>query len=250
MATPRSRGADGRPPVTSSDTQPPGTRIRLVRNATDLDALPHLDDEDKAVGHEVIEWFEHNLSTSVTNTMGMWLNDPKFEKAYHFEFHGALGELCKELQPDPEKTGSYVLPGSVLNLIFLTVAKHFHWTWGMGALAATTPHVDGFDAEQIFMLDFPESEVWSDEQRLALTFVKAVLTLSVTDELMASALEMWGVKLTIRYIGMIGSLTTQALFMSAFNVAGRWNDAPGAEEAMIKGPARGWNLEEPSEPIQ
>ena len=224
-------------------------RIDLVRTAADLEDRGYLDDEERAVGRELIDWFEQNYYTTVTNTMAMWLNDPKFAKAYHFEYHGHLLELCQELQRDPKKTGSYVMPGSVMQLLFLSVAKHYHWTWGMGAIATAAPHVDGFDAEQIFMLDFPESEIWTEEQRLALSFAQAVLTQQVTDELMAEALETWGPKLTIRYLGLIGSLTSQAMFMSAFNVAGRWNDAPGSEEVMIRDPTRGWNLDDTLEAV-
>jgi hypothetical protein len=203
----------------------------VVRKAEDLDEMD-LDEEERALALGQIQWgAEHDFP--ITNTMGMWLNDPKFQTTYHRDYHNALIGLCQELQADPLQ-GSYLMPGTALNLMFLSVAKHFHWTWGMGSLAAVEPGVDGFDAEHVFMLDFPESEVWTDEQRLALVFTKAVLTLSVTDELMASAIETWGVKLTIRHLGMIGSLTSQALFMSAFNVTGRWNDAPGSEIAMVK----------------
>ena len=224
--------------VPASNRQPPGARIRLVRSGADIDTLPDLDDEERAIAHELVDWWERTNDAPITNTMGMWLNDPKFEQAYHLGYHSLLGKLCAELQSDPAQ-GTYVTPGSVMNLLFLSVAKHFHWTWGMGALATVTTQVEGFDAEQIFMLDFPESEIWTDEQRFALIFAKAVLTLSVTDELMAQALELWGPKLTIRYIGMIGSLTSQALFMSAFNVAGRWNDAPGSEKVMANDTSAG-----------
>ena len=230
--------------VPPSDKQPLGARIRLVRKAADLDGLAHLDDEEKALGRALIDVVEGSYNAPITNTVGMWLNDPKFEKAYHFQYHQRLVDLCKELQADPDATGTYVRPGTVMHLLFLSVAKHFHWTWGMGALATIAPMMEGFDAEQVFMLDFPESEVWTEEQRVALIFAKAVLTLSVTDELMEQALELWGVKLTIRYIGLIGSLSSQALFMSAFNVAGRWNDAAGSEAIIVNEPTTRWELEE------
>ena len=232
----------GRTSVQRTDKQPAGARIRLLRKPEDFDDRDYLDEEEKAMGREIMDWFEQNYHAPVTNTMGMWLNDPKYAKTYHFEYHGIVCELCKELQEEPQKTGTYVVPHTVLNLLFLSVAKHFHWAWGMGAMAAILPDVKGFDPERIFMLDFPESEVWNEEQRFALIFAKAVLTLTVTDEIMAQAIEMWGVKLTIRHIALIGSLTSQALFMNAFNVAGRWNDVPGSGKTMSADPTREWDL--------
>ena len=226
--------ASGTTTASSRRGQPPGARIRIIREPADLDALPHLDDEDRAVGLEMFEEAHKMGMKPITNTVGMWLNDPKFEQAYHLGYHSALLKLCQDLHDDP-KNGNYITPGTVMNLLFLSVGKHFHWTWGIGAMATVMPMVDGFNAEQIFMLDFPESEIWNDEQRLALIFAKAVLTLTVSDELMAQAIEMWGTKLTIRYLGLIGSLTSQAFFMSAFNVAGRWNDTPGTEDVMVHG---------------
>ena len=211
-----------------SDRQPPGARIHVIRSAADLDDLPHLTDEDKAIARDYIKFHEEHFGFPLTNPIGMRLNDPKFEVAYNQEFHTTIQMLCAELQEDPSN-GTYVRQGTIMNLIFLSVAQHFHWTWGVQAIAMVAPLVDGFNAEQVFMMDFPEAEIWDDEQRFALIFTKAVITYNVTDELMAQALEMWGPKLTIRYMGLMGSVVLQSMFANAFNVAGRWNDAPGSE---------------------
>ena len=64
--------------------------------------------------------------------------------------------------------------------------------------------VPGFKPHHYALMQFPESEVWSDEQRLMLRWSRAVIDNTMTDELWADAVKAWGEKMTLRYIQFLG----------------------------------------------
>lgn len=51
----------------------------------------------------------------------------------------------------------------------------------------------GLTSTKLLLLDHPDSDVWTDDERLSLKFVKAAFNFEMTDELWDAAAEAWGV---------------------------------------------------------
>ena len=75
-----------------------------------------------------------------------------------------------------------------------------------------------FKPHHLQLMDFPESEVWNDDQRLMLKFAKAVLDNTMTDELWKEAVDAWNPKMCVRYIHVINFFLGAAIMNRTLGV--------------------------------
>ena len=78
-----------------------------------------------------------------------------------------------------------------------------------------TPHGTSITHEKIFLLDFPDSDIWNEDERLVLKFVDATFNFKMTDELFQAAVEAWGPKTIMRCIGLLMYYYMMALLFEA-----------------------------------
>lgn len=72
--------------------------------------------------------------------------------------------------------------------------EHLNNGWSRVAVAGSFAQRASISPTKILELNFPDSDIWSDDERLSLKFVKAVFTFKMTDELWDACVEAWGVK--------------------------------------------------------
>lgn len=141
---------------------------------------------------------------------GEWLihaHDPEFEHAMHTWYREMLGLVAG--------------PGSDPNSLFRLDAERSpdlrRWALMMlwmhcellpseyirVTVIDTMPEIAGVSYEQLFLLDKPDSDIWDDDQRLVLKFIKAFFAFEMTDELFDAAVQAWGPKMILRSAGLL-----------------------------------------------
>jgi hypothetical protein len=130
-------------------------------------------------------------------------------------FGGALMALAA-----PTYETRHLVGGSLLHLLVLTTVKWAKDECLTAALSATTrDHVlKGFKPHHIYLMDFPDSEVWNSEQRLMLRYAKAVLDNTMTDDLWKEAVDAWNPKMCVRYIHVINFFLGAAIMNRTLGV--------------------------------
>ncbi|MBT8340499.1 MAG: hypothetical protein HKP58_01875 [Desulfatitalea sp.] len=187
--------------------QPKGIRLPILRNDADIEAMSHLSEAEKAAAKD-------NLKRVPPSDGWLMLeNDPEMQAVANIYENALIGLLA----PDFQGTS-----GSPMNLICHEVARLTGCEW-MAALLAkgaiTSPlSKEYWDPAQLAMLPYPDSALWNEEQRLALKFIDACVTNSMTDELFAQAREVWGEKRLLRHIFFIGYAHTWAMVENACNL--------------------------------
>lgn len=192
------------PTVADLHDKPPPPRpprLKPLRTKADIDAVPYFDDEERADALEHLFRSVRMYGNQPTITIATAIHDPKGARA-----KGRLNEALNPLIGNEGPT-RHTVPGSVLHLMVFITLKHVNDECLVGALATgnTRGVTPGFKPHHLAMIDFPDSEVWSPEQRMSIIFTKAMLNLAMTDELWDAAVKMWGVKKTLGYIQMIGN---------------------------------------------
>lgn len=192
-----------------------GFRLTAPRTEEEIQALGHLSAEEKAAAVA-------NLK-KVPPSDGWFLlgNDPDFQGFYHIVERGILSLLKPEFQGEP---------GGLLNLICLEVARYIRCEWQGGIMATVTAGATGrwekedFDYAQLAMLDYPDSKLWTEKQRLILKYTRACLENSMTDELFNQARDTWGEKKMLRLIAWMGYTHTWAMIVNTCNLS--WWEGP------------------------
>ena len=176
-------------------------RLKPLRTKADIDAVPYFDDEEREIALEHLLRSVRIYGAQPTITVATSVHDPKGARA--------KGRLNDALNPLIGNDGDkrHTFQGSVLHLLVLTTLKHVKDECLVGALSSGKKGkmARGFQPHHLMMMDFPESEVWNEEQRLVLKYTKAVLESRLTDELWDAAVKLWGVKRCLGYIQMIGN---------------------------------------------
>jgi hypothetical protein len=194
--TPTAADLQDKPPL----PRPP--RLKPLRTKADIDAISYFDDEEREIALEYLLRSVRNYGNQPTITVATAAHDPKGARA-KARLNEALNPLI-----DNDGLTRHTTQGSVLHLMVYLTLKHVNDECLVGALATGNVKrgaVPAFKPHHLAMVDFPESEVWSDQQRLSLKFTKAVLNSAVTDEIWDAAVKMWGVKKVLGYIQMIGN---------------------------------------------
>lgn len=196
------------PPV----ARPP--RLKPLRTPQDYEALPYLDEEEKRLcGEQLVSRLE-KFDKQATITVATAAHDPKAARI-RSAWGGALMALAA-----PTYETRHLVGGTLLNLLVLTVMKHAKDECLTGGIArqARDHRLKGFKPHHHMMMDFPESEVWSPEQRLMLRYARAVLENTMTDELWREAVDAWSAKMCVRYIHVINFFLGAAIMNRTLKV--------------------------------
>ncbi len=180
-----------------SEANPNADKFRLpvIKTPADVEKLTHLDAEEKALALE-------NLK-KIPPTDGWYIlgSDPDTQAFWQIWER----QLTSLLYPDMQ-----AIPFSPMNLITLEVARHSGNDYLIGLIRQVTAvTIADFkkpydNYTKLAMLEYPDSDIWTVEERLALKFTRACLENTMTDELFAQARETWGDKMVLRYISWIG----------------------------------------------
>lgn len=187
----------------SSAAEGPGKfRLPVIKTPADVEGLTHLNAEEKALALE-------NLR-KVPPTDG-WLilaSDPDTQAFWQLWER----ELTALLYPDMQ-----AVPFSPMNLITLEVARHSGNDYLIGILRQVTAvSIADYDKPHSYytklaLLEYPDSEVWTDEERMTLKFTRACLENTMTDELFEQARKAWGDQMILRYISWVGYVNQWAI---------------------------------------
>ncbi|MBT8342281.1 MAG: hypothetical protein HKP58_18280 [Desulfatitalea sp.] len=188
--------------------QPKGIRLPIIRCDEDVDTIPHLNDEEKAAAKENLRRIPPSDGWLVLT------NDPEMQAVASIYENALIGILAPDFQG---------ISGGSMNLICHAVGRLAGCEWMsalMAKLGLSAPKTaEGWDPAQLAMLAYPDSALWSEEQRLTLKFVEACFTNTMTDELFAQARETWGEKRLLRHIFFIGYVHSWAMLENSCNLA-------------------------------
>ncbi|MBT8340827.1 MAG: hypothetical protein HKP58_20375 [Desulfatitalea sp.] len=208
--------------------QPEGMRFPIICTAADVEALSHLSEEEKAMALE-------NLG-KIPGGEGWFLlgNDPELQGFLH------LIELSIAMLLEPD---NQFVPFSPMSLGLSEVARQAGCEYTAGAMGVCTASAIGTwvaDKDsyhsQMGMLDFPDSALWTDEQRMTIKFVRACLENKMTDELFDQALKTWGEKKILRHIVWLGFAHMWAMIMNTAKLSWpKMHSAPIPQKAMVDG---------------
>ncbi len=174
---------------------PGGLRLPMVKVPEDVDKLDALSPEEK-------EFAKKNISM-VPGTEGWWMlgNDPTTQAFWQFTERLFTSTL-----------GSTQMTAFNFQMISLNViVKELNCEYAQGIMGysglccALDQNIDmNLASAKMMLLDHPESDVWSQEERLSINFTNACLKNTMTDELFQEALDTWGETKTVRYMAWVG----------------------------------------------
>ncbi len=177
--------------------KPGGLRLPCIQSDEDVDNTPWLSDAEK-------KFAKLNLK-KVPSTEGwrMLGNDP-----YTQAFWQLIERFNTAIQNDKGQHQMQCTPFTYLNICHMIVAKRSGNEYMLGVLGSSTVDAikgygedgDKHGYEKMLLIDYPDSSVWTDEQRLSIKFINALYDYAMTDELFQEALDMWGEQQTIRNI--------------------------------------------------
>jgi len=190
------------------------SRLPALHVPADYENLAYLDEEEKELcGIQLVSRLE-KFDSQPTVTVATAAHDPKAARL-RSAYGGALMALAA-----PTYETRHLVGGTLLNLLVLTVMKFAGDETLIGGITRGLydHHLEGFKPHHVALMDFPESEVWSDEQRLMLRYAKAVLENSMTDELWDEAVRAWNPKMCVRYIHVINFFLGAAIMNRTLQV--------------------------------
>jgi hypothetical protein len=174
-------------------------RLLPLNVPEDYANLQYMDAEEKELcGIQLLSRLE-KFDNQATITVATAAHDPKAARI-RSAFGGALMALAA-----PTYETRHLVGGTLLNLLVLTVVKWAKDETLVGGISRGVQehYLEGFKPHHLQLMDFPESEVWNDDQRLMLKFAKAVLDNTMTDDLWKQAVDAWNPKMCVRYIHVI-----------------------------------------------
>lgn len=109
-------------------------------------------------------------------------------------------------------TNRHTIRGTPMNLlVVMTLQSTGEECLHPSIMAGNGTDAPGFKAHHYHLMDFPESEVWNPEQALMLRYARALLDNTMTDALWDEAIKQWGVKMSLRYIQLVGHFWTTGI---------------------------------------
>ena len=202
-----------------SDVQPPGARLRLLHKPADYEDLSHLSEAEKDTIDKILVGFHEQFGSEPPHFITAMLNDPALYVVWG-SFYNGVKKLLGDSYLDKQ------VRGSVVDLMYVNIMKHWGCQQGMETYIENYVGRDTYDVRKTVLIDFPDSDVFSAEERLAIRFSNAVLGNAMTDEIFDEALERWGVKMTLRYIAWIGTYSSVTMFLDALALTGAYNGNP------------------------
>jgi hypothetical protein len=181
-------------------------RLKPISTEADVAAVPWFDDEDRAVCLDTLLRSIKLYDAQPTIVVRTAVNDPKGARA-KFEYGAELNKLLGN-----EGMNRHTVQGSILNLLVVMTLQHTNdECLAPAIIAGNGKAVPGFKPHHYALMRFPDSEVWSDEQRLILRYTRAVLDNTMTDALWTEAVKFWGPQTCLRFVHLIGHFWTTGI---------------------------------------
>lgn len=200
----------------------PSLRLPVLTEASDLDRLSYLSNEEKQLGIQFVEGVVLGATDheALPDHAALKDREPMFISAYdpaltmgpmgaaytlvaqtvtgltNAEIAAAIGRPEGLVTEDLQRRRQWEL--SMLFVYKLAWDLNDEW---LMRLMATMPRL--FGTEKSVMLGTPQSNVWDDDERLVLEFTGAVVNRNVSDELYARADAAWGTQGIIRRVTWI-----------------------------------------------
>ncbi|MBT8341919.1 MAG: hypothetical protein HKP58_18950 [Desulfatitalea sp.] len=189
-------------------------RLPLLHKPADWKDLPYLSDDEKKWLDEMWLGASNINGHEVVQSHALLAHDPKLFKIFAVDWSFNLTALSYEGDPSLDQC----IPGTLQNLMSLRVCKYHEcqclWFsflfWGTG--------IKTWDGLKLLQMDFPDHDIWDDEERLILKFTNAVVEHKMTDDLFKEAVDAWGPQLVLRKIAYIGMLATWCYLLNTCNV--------------------------------
>ena len=204
-----------------NDVQPVGARVRLLHKPADWEDLNHLSDSEKDLAGKVLVNYLEHFGTEAPHWTSALLNDPELYVAT-----AGGTQAIRKLLDDAYLADDPQVRGPVADLMYVSIMKHRGCQQGMETYIENYLGRDTYDPRKTVLIDFPDSDVFSPEERLAIKFSKAVLENTMTDEIFNEALERWGIKMTLRYIAFIGMYLSVTMILDTLALTGAYNGNP------------------------
>jgi hypothetical protein len=202
-----------------NDVQPAGARVRLLHKPADYEDLEYLSEHEKDVAGKILLGYLESFGTEMAHGGTALLHDPELYTVTTHAFC-SIKKLIIDTYLDKQ------VRGSVTDLMYVNIMKHQGCQQGMETYVENYVGRDTYDPRKTLLIDYPESDVFSPEERLAIKFSNAVLKNTMTDEIFAEAVERWGIKLTMRYIHFVGMYTMVTMSLNACGLTGAYNGNP------------------------
>ncbi|MBT8339615.1 MAG: hypothetical protein HKP58_10450 [Desulfatitalea sp.] len=189
--------------------QPGEFRLPRIKTAADIEALSHLSKEEKDLA-----MFNLNKEPP-TDGWTMMINDPELQAFWSM----MQSEFIALFDGD-----FIAIPFSFMNLTTLVTVKHTNSNWHYGFLTAWTGKQIGahklpeISYAKLAQLDYPDADVWTDEERLIIKFAVALLEHSMSDELFDQARAAFGDKKVLRGIAWVGYVKMWAMLVDALDL--------------------------------
>lgn len=214
----------------------PGRRVQWLRTTADVEASGFSEEEKLALtafveanaSYDLEELPDHSALKRREPVIGILQRDPELAgilvQAYiplAEQLTGLTSEQIglattraagvRGVTEDPETIHKFEI--AMLFVYAVAHEKRDEWTL---RLMATMPTL--LNAEKCIMLGYPESSVWTDEERVVLQLTHALVAGDVPDELFNRAQTLWGTKLLVRYTAWVGNYET-TLMLGLLNVS-------------------------------
>ncbi len=169
----------------------------------DYNAAPQLSEEEKEIA-------AINM-TKIPPTPQYCLlgNDPELAAFWRL----TEMEISELLKPDFQ-----MFPFSEMNLISLVTTYRSGVEAQYGLFTAYTGSaigswgMDTIDASKLAMITFPDSDVWSENERLTIKFANGLLDYDMPGEIWSEALETWGEQKTLRLVTWLNLVNFWCMF--------------------------------------
>ena len=203
----------------ANDVQPAGARLPLLHTPADYENLPHLNDAEKSLIGKILTGYLEAFGTEMHHYGTALVNDPELYLVTALYGYG-MKKLLDDAYIDKQ------VRGSVVDLMYVNIMKHTGCQQGLETYIENYVRRDTYDVRKTVLIDFPDSDIYSADERLAIIFSKAVLENTMTDEIFNEALERWGTKMTLRYINFIGMYVQTCFLLNAAGLTGAYNGNP------------------------
>jgi hypothetical protein len=129
-------------------------------------------------------------------------------------------------QPKSDQYKRYMLMSTWLHVV------HMKNGWTRSVMGGWASEGAGITRTKLLLLEMPDADIWTDDERLTLKFVKATFEWAMTDEIWDAAQEAWGAEWILAVLALLVHYYGYSLRFSAFGldrVVGLAADTPLAE---------------------
>lgn len=194
---------------TKSSTNPVKSRLPVINTPADVEALTYLDSDEKKMAIENLK------KVPPTDGWRMLGGDPDVQALWQLQERINTSLLYPDFQAKPFG------PMSFINLLVGEYSGNEYLIGIMNSFTIRTIKEYGYGEDyytKLTMLEFPDSNVWTDEERITIKFVNAALHNTMTDQLFNQALGLWGEKLLLRHLSWISFVNGWAMLLNTLDV--------------------------------